>query len=143
MSDRSVKKSEAAGRKKGSSSGSSKPNMHSIENSEPSSNPITLSTLAISLDTDKKIKTAPKAVLPEAVAQSTSVSNRKSMSTQNTLTEVANGKECTKESDYSQRTVNTQDLFRKREQQLRNGHLLHLAIIRLKIKATRQQLLSH
>ena len=107
MSDRSVKKSEAAGRKKGSSSGNSKPNMHSIENSEPSSNPITLSTLAISLDTDKKIKTAPKAVLPEAVAQSTSVSNRKSMSTQNTLTEVANGKEYTKESDYHRRTVNT------------------------------------
>ena len=107
MSDRSVKKSEAADRKKGSSSGSTKPNMHSIKNSEPSSNPIAMSTLAISSDTDKKIKTGPKAVLPEAGAQSTSVSNRKSMSTQNTLTEVANGKEYTKESDYHRRTVNT------------------------------------
>ncbi len=55
MSDHPVKKSEASGKKQGSSSCSSK----SIENSEPSSYPITLSTLAISSDTDKKIKTGP------------------------------------------------------------------------------------
>lgn len=105
MSDEPKKTTEAAGKKKGSSSGSSEPNVFSLKNSEPSSNPIALSTLGRSSGTDKKIKTGPKAVLPGAVAQSTSASNGKSMSTQNTLTEFVSGKEGTKGSNYRRRTV--------------------------------------
>jgi len=105
MSDEPKKTTEAAGKKKGSSSGSSEPNVFSLQNSEPSSNPIALSALGRSSGTDKKIKTGPKAVLPGAVAQSTSASNGKSMSTQNTLTEFVSGKEGTKGSNYRRRTV--------------------------------------
>ena len=107
MSDEPKKTTEAAGEKKGSSSGSSKPNMHSLENSEPSSNPIALPALGRSSGTDKKIKTGPKAVLPGAVAQSTSASNGKLMPTQNTSIEIVSCKEGTKESNYHQRTITT------------------------------------
>eukprot|EP00815_Leptocylindrus_aporus_P008746 CAMPEP_0116061592 /NCGR_PEP_ID=MMETSP0322-20121206/7176_1 /TAXON_ID=163516 /ORGANISM="Leptocylindrus danicus var. apora, Strain B651" /LENGTH=41 /DNA_ID= /DNA_START= /DNA_END= /DNA_ORIENTATION= len=41
MGDDPKKKSEAAGNKNNTSSGDSKPNVFSLENSEPSSNPIT------------------------------------------------------------------------------------------------------
>jgi len=107
MGDDPKKTTEAAGNKNNTSSGDSKPNMFSLENSEPSSNPITLSTLGRSSGNDKKIKTGPKAVLPGAVVQSTSTSNGKSMYTQNTLTEFVCGREDTKESNYRQRTVTT------------------------------------
>jgi len=63
MSDDPKKTFEAAGKKKNTSSGDSKPNMFSLENSEPSSNPITLSALNRSSDADKKVRTGPKAVL--------------------------------------------------------------------------------
>jgi len=62
MSDDPKKSLKLLARKKGSSSGDSKPNVFSLETSEPSSNPIALSTLGRSSGTDKKIKTGPKAV---------------------------------------------------------------------------------
>jgi len=105
MSNEPKKTNEAAGKKKGSSSGSSEPDVFSLQNSEPSSNPIALSTLGRSSGTDKKIKTGPKVVLPGAVAQSTSASNGKLMSTQNTLTESVSGKEGTKGSNYRRPTI--------------------------------------
>ncbi len=105
MSGDPRKKIQANGNKKGSSSGSSNSNVLSLENSEPSSNPITLSALNRSSDADKNIKTGPKALLPGAVAQSTSASNGQSMTTQNTLTEFVSGKEGTKGSNYHQRTI--------------------------------------
>ena len=104
MSDDPKKTFEAAGKKKNTSSGDSKPNMFSLENSEPSSNPITLSALNRSSDADKKVRTGPKAMLPGAVAQTTSASNGKSMTTQNTLTQFVSGKEGTKGSNYHQCT---------------------------------------
>ncbi len=68
MNDDQKKKSGADGNKNSTSSGGSKPNVFSLENSEPSSNPITLSALGRSSATDKKIKNSTKAVLPGAVA---------------------------------------------------------------------------
>ena len=105
MSDDPKKESEAVGKKKGSSSGRSKPNLFPLQNSEPSSNPVTLSALGRSSGNDKKIKNGLKAALPGAVAQSTSASNGKSMSTQNTLTEFVSGIEGTKGSNYRRRTI--------------------------------------
>ena len=107
MSDDPKKKSEAAGKKKGSSSGSAKPDVFSLQNSEPSSNPIPLSTLGKSSGNDKKIESGPKAVLPGSVAQSTSASKGKSMPTQNMLTEFVSGVEGTKGSNYHRSTVTT------------------------------------
>ena len=58
-----------------------------------------------SSDTDKEIKTGLKAVLPGAVAMSTSASKGQSMTTQITLTEFVSGKEGKKGSNYRRRTV--------------------------------------
>jgi len=107
MSDDPKKKSEAADKKKGSSSGSSKPTLFSLQNSEPSSNPITLSALCRSSGNDKETKIGPRAVLPGAVAQSTSARNGKSVSPQNTLTEFISGRKSTKGTNYRRRTVSS------------------------------------
>jgi len=97
-----------ADKEKNSSSSNSKPNnVFSLENSEPSSNPLTLPSARISSDAEKKLKTGPKAVLPGAVAESTAARNEKQSSspTHNTLTEFVSDKEETRGSNYRRRKV--------------------------------------
>ena len=93
-----------------SSSNSKQNNVFSLENSEPSSDPLTLPSAHRLLDTDekkKKLKAGPKAVFPGAVAESTAASNDKlsSSSAPNTLSEFVSDKEETKGSNYRRRKV--------------------------------------
>jgi len=105
MSDQPKKNLNDADKQKSSSSS----NMFSLENSEPSSDPLTLPSARRSSETDekKKLKTGPKAVLPGAIAETAAASIDKpsSSSASNTLTEFVDDKEKSKGSNYRRRKV--------------------------------------